>query len=209
MKKITVTEENFSRILNKMQRVCNKYKMLEFNRVFSEGKETFRSKICIKYEKKGFMNEYGEYECKRVIEVSPSNNFIKVTKHYRREDYENNKDTYGAYLYYKPLIHLDICANMALVISSGDKVQFLPFFGFIVWTDNDDERFGSPLITYKHIFIPDLINGKIKDLNREIFTRENKWEKERRCQKKEYVEYYNEVHCKTMEYDEDDDEEFL
>ena len=43
------------------------------------------------------------------------------------------------------LIHLDLSACSALVIREGDKVQFLPFGGFIVWTDDNYTRFENPI----------------------------------------------------------------
>ena len=36
MRKITVTEENFEKVLKKLQNICNKYRMFEFYRVLSD-----------------------------------------------------------------------------------------------------------------------------------------------------------------------------
>ena len=36
MKKITVTEDNFYNILERLQKICNKYKMFKFYSVFTE-----------------------------------------------------------------------------------------------------------------------------------------------------------------------------
>ena len=36
MRKITVTEDNFEKVLEKLRKMCDKYKMLEFYRALSE-----------------------------------------------------------------------------------------------------------------------------------------------------------------------------
>ena len=36
MKKVTVTEENYKEILNRIQKITNKYKMYHFYQVFTE-----------------------------------------------------------------------------------------------------------------------------------------------------------------------------
>ena len=98
----------------------------------------------------------------------------------------------------KSLIHMDLSGCSALVISEGDKVQFLPFGGFIVWTDDDFTRFEKPLTIYKHIYVPDYFKGKIINLEKENATRDKEWEEEaawwhEQCEKDmelEMMEYY-------------------
>lgn len=100
----------------------------------------------------------------------------------------------------KPLIHLDLSGMSALVISDGDKVQFLPFGGFIVWTDNDYTRFGKSLSIYKEIFIPDIFSGKI-NLEEENLIRDKEWE--------EAAEWENEQYKKDLEREYEEEMEYM
>ena len=95
----------------------------------------------------------------------------------------------------KSLIHLDLSASCALVISEGDKVQFFPFGGFIIWTDDDYTRFDNSLTIYKHIYIPDFIKGKIKNLEQEKETREKEW----KWEEEEDAAWWDEQYEKDME----------
>ena len=148
MRKITVTEENFNKVLKRLQNICNKYKMFEFYRVFTENmeeKKQYRSNsIGFRDSAKRHMDENGNLTYKKVKEFFSYNKYVRVTKHHFREEFEQGKDTYEAKYAYpkmKSLIHMDLSGGSALVISEGDRVQFLPFGGFVVWTDNDFTRF--------------------------------------------------------------------
>lgn len=174
MRKIIVTEENFERILKRLQKICNKYKMFEFYRVFSEDmtekKEYRRNSIGFRYSR-----------YRKQIEFFSHNRYVRVTKHRFREDYEMDKDSFNAKHFYSKmssLIHLDLSGCSALVIGEGDKVQFLPFGGFIVWTDDNYTRFENPITIFKHIYFPDFFKGKISNLEQENAIRDKEWEEE-------------------------------
>lgn len=181
MRKITVTEENFNKILERLQKVCNKYKMFEFYRVFTENmeeqKQYRRNAIGFRDSVKSHTDENGNWAYKKVKEFFSYNKYVRVTKHHFREEFEQGKDIYN-YPKMKSLIHMNLSGSSALVISEGDKVQFLPFGGFVVWTDDDFTRFENPLTIYKHIYIPDYFKGKIINLEEENATRDKEWEEE-------------------------------
>lgn len=203
MREITVTEENFSKILEKIQKVCNKYKMLKFYRVLSEDmveqKEYRNNSIGIRYDFKEYKDRNGEWNLKKKRKLYYHSSYVRVSKHHFRKEFEENKNTFNVkqYLEMKPLIHLDLSGSSALVIHEGDKVQFLPFGAFVVWTDDDYTRFEKPLSIYKDIFVPDIINGKIENLNKENDKRNKEceeeadwwnkqWEKDMENEMKEY-----------------------
>lgn len=197
MKKIVVTEENFNEVLSKIQSICNKYKMFEFYRVLSEDmteKKQYRNNsIGFRRKIRKYTDSYGEGNYKKVWEFFAQNEYVRVTKHQFREAFENNEDSYDAKYAYpktKPLIYLDLSGGSALVISDGDKIQFLPFGGFIVWTDNDFIRFDDPLTIYKNIFVPDMIYGKIDNLEEENSIRDSEWEEEERWWNEQYEKDY-------------------
>ena len=181
MRKITVTEENFNKVLERLQKICNKYKMFEFYRVFTENmeeqKQYRRNAIGFRDSVKNNTDENGNWTCKKVKEFFSYNKYVRVTKHHFREEFEQGKDIYN-YPKMKSLIHMDLSCSSALVISEGDRVQFLPFGGFVVWTDDDFTRFENPLTIYKHIYIPDYFKGKIINLEEENATRDKEWEEE-------------------------------
>ena len=208
MKKVIVTEKNFNEILSKIQNICNKYKMFKFYRVFSEDmkeqKQYRRNPIGFRYETKEYIDSDGEWNYKRVRKFFSWNRYVRVTKHHFREAYEQNEDSYdGKYAYprMKSLIHLDLSGSSALVISDGDKVQFLPFGGFIVWTDDNFTRFKNPLTIYKNIFIPDIINGKIENLEEENSIRDSEWEEEARWWNEQYEKDLEKEYEEEMRYE--------
>ena len=181
MRKITVTEENFNKVLERLQKICNKYRMFEFYRVFTENMEEQKqyrnNTIGFRDIAKSYMDENGNHTYKIAKEFFSYNKYVRVTKHHFREEFEQGKDIYN-YPKMKSLIHMDLSCSSALVISEGDRVQFLPFGGFVVWTDDDFTRFENPLTIYKHIYIPDYFKGKIINLEEENYTRDKKWEEE-------------------------------
>lgn len=207
MKKIIVTEENFSEVLSKIQSICNKYKMFEFYRVFSEDmkeqKQYRNNPIGFRHEIKEYTDGNGEWNYKKVWKFFARNKYVRATKHHFREAFEKNEDSYDAKYAYpkmKSLIHLDLSGSSALVISDGDKIQFLPFGGFVVWTDDDYTKFDKPLTIYKNIFVPDILNGKIDNLDAENSIRDSEWEEEAR--------WWNEQYEKDLEREYEEEREF-
>ena len=191
MKKITVTERNFNKVLERLQRICNKYKMFEFYRVLTED---LKEQKQYRRDSIGFRTEVKNYVDKKGKKFFSHNKYVRVTKHPFREDFEQGKDTYDAkhcYPKMKCLIHMDLSGDSSLVISEGDTVQFLPFGGFIVWTDDDFTRFEKPLTIYKHIYLPDFFRGKISNLEEENSIRD--------MELKEEEAWWNEQYAKDME----------
>ena len=191
---IEVTEDNFESIMKRLQKICNKHKMIKFYKVFKENnkeqKEYRNSGIRIdKHYVGGIDNLKRKY--KLVIEAS----FIKVTKHHFREAYESEEKSYESDLYNKmhSLIHMDTNCASVVVLSVGDKIRFLPFGIFNTWTDDDYTRFENPLTIYKETFVPYYFKGKIDNLDNEIKKREEQWEKEN--------EWWMEQDRKEMEQD--------
>lgn len=184
MKKITVTEDNFYNILERLQKICNKYKMFKFYSVFTENmkeEKQYRNKsIGFRNEIKRYRDKMGEYNYKSTKKFFSNNMYVRITKHKFREEFEKGINSFDSKLYtkMKSLIYFDLCAGAALVISVGDKIQFLPLGGFIVWTDNNYSREDEPLVIYKTKFIPDFFNGKISNLEEENAIRDYEWEKE-------------------------------
>jgi hypothetical protein len=185
MRKITVTEENFNKVLEKLQRICNKYKMLEFYRVYTEDMQELktyrRNSIGFRDTAKECFDEDGNWKYEKVKEFFSVNTYVRVTKHHFREAFEQGLDNYDAkdgYPETKALIHMGLSGCSAEVLTVGDKVQFLPFGGFIVWTDNDFTRLDKPLVIYKHIYFPDFFKGKISNIEEENSIRDAEIEEE-------------------------------
>lgn len=178
MRKISVTEDNFEKVLEKLRKICERYKMLEFYRALSED----FTEVKYKTNPIGFRSEFiqrnknGKCKYKVKKKFFMHSKYVCITKHPFRRDYETNKESNYIKCIYskmKSLIYFDLSDSCALVISEGDKVQFLPFGGFIIWTDNNYTRFDNPLTIYKYIFIPDFVKGKIKNLEQEKTARES------------------------------------
>lgn len=187
-RKMIVTEDNFSKVLERLQKTCIKHKMLKFYKMFSEDmkeqKEYRRTPFGFDTRVKPFTHKDGRPDYKTVHRFYMSSDFVDVNKHHFRVAYENDsKDSpdyseqlnYKLYLEMKSLIHLDTGLGTALVISVGDKVEFLPFGGFIIWNDNSYTRGSNPLHLYKYTFIPDFITGKITDIEEERNKRIAEW----------------------------------
>jgi len=196
-KKITVTEDNFLSILERMQKVCNKYRMLEFYRVFDENmkeKKQFRSNaIGIREGITVIRDSEGNYKSKKTKKMYYANQFLLVNKHSFRNAFEQEQESYESKLYSKmnTLIHLDYGNGRVLVLHLGDKIEFLPFGGFIIWDSNERYNFDTaPISIYKYIFIPDYIKGKISNLEEEITKRYKEWEEESKIFNEEYEEEY-------------------
>lgn len=166
MRKITVTEENFEKVLAKIQKRCNKHKMIDFESLYDENMKKdpeFFGSI--------YYQEYSEKDDKVVKKLY--DRFIWVTKHHFREAFETGSEPYYVDMYkeekIKPLIHISLSAGCASVIYEGDEVRFLPFGIFVVWTHN---AIPMKKYTYKDIYVPNYINGKIKDIDELIAKRE-------------------------------------
>lgn len=179
--KIVITEENFESVMKKLQKICNKHKMIRNYRVLTESgkeKKEFRSNGIGIVKRCTYDKEHDSYMNKRSLVINSS--FLEVTKHHFREAFESNSDSFdcASYESMHSLIHASMNASSALVLSVGDKIKFLPFGMFITWTDDDFTRFEKPLTIYKETFIPHFISGKIEDVNAEITKREEEIKKE-------------------------------
>lgn len=180
MKKITVTENNFNDIISKIQETTDRYKMFRFYRVYDESmkeKKQYRNSSVRFYKHRTLDLE--KDKIKTSIRFFHHSSYIEATKHHFRKAFETNGDSYDVRLYneMKSLIYLDLSAGRALVLGDGDRIQFLPFGGFITWTDDNGFSDGK-LSIYKQTFIPDWIYGKIANLDEEKRVREEEWEKE-------------------------------
>ena len=180
--KITVTEKNFESILSKLQKVCSKYIMLRSCRVYDtnmiEKREYRRSPIKIGTKFKEIRNKNGSYKrLMRIPEIYKFKAFIGVAKHSFRKEWEENTNSYNAKLYkeMKCLIHFDLGGGCALSICEGDKIEFLPFGAFYVYTDNKFTSLNGISSIYRNGFFP---CEKIKDLEEEKKKREKEWEEE-------------------------------
>ena len=182
MRKITITEDNFEKVLTKLQNICNKYKMVEFERVYSSDlTEIKRKSNPIEFERvisKEWIDEDGKYKYKTKKKLFINSNFIKVSKHRFREAFEKDLNSYDAkmYLALKSLIHINFGPLLVQVLHAGDKIQFLPFKGFIIWSDDAVVAADIyPTTVNKYIYFPDF-RRKIKDLDQENEKRRKEWE---------------------------------
>ena len=123
MRKITVTEDNFEKVLEKLRKMCDKYKMLEFYRALSEDLTEVKCKtnsMGLRSElDKEWRDKNGEYKYKVKKKFFMYSKYVCVTKHPFRRDYETDKESYNAkYMYpkMKSLIHLDLSASCALLV---------------------------------------------------------------------------------------------
>ena len=170
--KITVTEKNFESILSKLQKVCSKYIMLRSCRVYDtnmiEKREYRRSPIKIGTKFKEIRNKNGSYKrLMRIPEIYKFKAFIGVAKHSFRKEWEEKSNTYNAKLYkkkMKQLIYFDLGVGCALSICEGYKIEFLPFGGFYIYTDNKFTSLNGISSIYRNGFFP---CEKIKDLEEE------------------------------------------
>ena len=166
MRKIIITEENFEKVLKKLLRFTNKYKMISFYRCYDKDMNILYKNNDIQYNKNSNKRKLLWY-----------NTYLRVTKHPFREKFEKGINDYETNIYkdYKCLIHIDLNGGGALVLHENDKICFIPFLGFILWNIEDDEFDGKKKV-YKYIYIIDPIKGKIKDINKENEIRDKEWE---------------------------------
>ena len=185
MKKITVTEDNFLSILERLQKICSKYRMLKFYRVYDENmkemKQFRNNAIKIRENIAVDRTSKENYKIKKTKKLDWFNEFVLVNKHPFREEFEQGKFKNSfvekVYLSNPIVIHISLYGGGALTLSLLDKIQFLPFGGgFIIW---DYDRFENlPETFYKYIFIPDYIAGKISSSDEEINKRNKECEEE-------------------------------
>lgn len=195
MKKVTVTEENYKEILNRIQKITNKYKMYHFYQVFTEDMKEEKQYRNFPMGFRWQWRSKGKNSYRKVFRwFKRFPNFVGVTEHQFKIKSETDPDSYDAKCYreMKPLIHLDLSACSALVLGDGDKIRFLPFgLGFATYTDNDYTRFGNPLSIYRETFI--ISRSKIENLEAEESIRADEWEDEARS--------YDQMYTEELEYD--------
>ena len=190
-KMYTLTEDNYMEVLHRLEKICNRFKLLRKSEVFEldTPKRNKREKYPNKtYEDKSWGtievldDEFNTYE-----EKFSYSKFIHPTKHYLKTAYDENPDSYNGklYLQMRSLIHINTGASCALILSCGDKVRFEKW-GFIVYTDNDFIRFERKLNVYKNTFIIDRVNGRIENLEEEIQKRNAEWEEDAKWWDEQY-----------------------
>lgn len=197
-KMYTLTEDNYMEVLHRLEKICNKFKLLSKHEVFKldvpkrNKKENYSNKI---YECKSWgTREVWDDEFNTYEEKFSYSKFIHPTKHHFKIAYDENPDSYDGkfYLKMKSLIHINIGASSAIVLSCGDKVRFEKW-GFIVYTDNDFVRFEGKLNVYKNTYIIDRVSGRIESLEEEIQKRNAEWEED--------AAWLNEQYEKELESD--------
>lgn len=199
MRKITVTEENYKEILNKIQEITNKYKMLMLYQVFDENMKEQKQYRNIPI---GFTRTWQPSKKKdsyrRVFKWFKRFSFVETTEHHFKIKSETEPESLDAKLYkeMKPLIHLDMNASSAMTLGVGDKIRFLPLnLGFITYTDNDYTRFTNPLTIYRHTFVIDWSN-RIENLDAERSIRIAEWEDDEKFYAQmESLEYDDPYQC--------------
>lgn len=175
MRKITVTEENFEKVLAKMQKRCNRHRMMRFKSLFYD--ENGKKEVAPYSRPIGFDYEFDDNgNSTRKLKVHDK--FLEVTKHHFREAFETGDSKLWADMYnedkVKPLIHISFGLGCASVIFTGDEVTFLPFGIFIVRCHN---AIPMKVCTFKDVYVPNYISGKIKDIN-EVLAARRKAEEE-------------------------------
>lgn len=175
MRRKTITEENFEKVLKRILRFTNKYKMTQFYSCFDKNMNLKYKNNDIGFKIDVIRNKKGEFKRKKKFVWYSS--YLRVTKHHFREKFEKGVNDFDTDIYknQKCLIHIDLNGGGALVLHENDKICFIPFLGFILW-DIEDDKFDGKRKVYKYIYIIDLIKGKIKDINKENEIRDKEWE---------------------------------
>ena len=190
-KMYTLTEDNYMEVLHRLEKICNRFKLLRKYEVFEldTPKRNKREKYPNKtYEDKSWgTREVWDDEFNTYEEKFSYSKFIHPTKHHHKIAYDENPDSYDGklYLQMKSLIHINTGASSAIVLSCGDKVRFEKW-GFIVYTDNDFIRFEGKLNVYKITYIIDRVNGRIENLEEEIQKRNAEWEEDAKWWDEQY-----------------------
>lgn len=181
MRKITITEDNFEKVLTKLQNICNKYKMLMWSSYYYDqngqpmgelGKET---PIKTLYD---YKNDKDYHYLSRI--------FYNVTKHHFREAFEKDPDSYDASYYtkdeYKLLIHMQFNCGAAELLHAGDQIIFYPFGIFKIYRRMffDYNKFE------KSLYVPSYFKGRLTKADREMIIA--KWEENEQKMDEEYFE---------------------
>lgn len=212
----TVNENNFEEILNRLSEVCSKYLMATSYKVYDsnmkEEKEYRRPFIKI-YRDINVIEGKRNYKIKKKIKIALSKSFIDVEKHRFRIQYEEGiLSNYDSNLYneMKPLIFVDLGYGRTMTINDGDIVEFLPFGGFSIYTDNKFTSINGPLTIYKHSFFP---CKKIKDLSKERDKRAKEWEEEATLDMLYYEDYDPiddpDIYDSLDEYNDSQDDDYI
>lgn len=215
-RRIKVTENNYLEVLARIQKICNKWKLLKHYRCVDmsnpgKPKVLYEHKswgITTRQEKRDdltgeeVMNLIDSGRIRELFKEVPEkfsvSKFVHANEHRIRKMYLSDPDGFNAGFYerskFKPLIHLDLDASSALVIDTGTKVEFTSY-GFIVYVmhgvlDKDKDTW------YIDRFIIDRSN-KIDNLEAEIEKRDQEWAAD--------VEFYNQLEEEDLDYDEEED----
>lgn len=208
MKRIKITEINYKDILNKIQNTTNKYKCFEFYRVLNENFKKCKESDFAKRSSIGFrkrmikVRKHGKTKYRHFYKFESNNIFLDVAEHAFKTEFdsdEHQKEFTDYITCGRPLIHVDDGPLSAVVLrDNADYIRFLPF-GIIVLYTNNDDIFDNKKY-YRHIYIPDIFNGRITDINFEKEKRFKEWNNEMEDQ------YWNELEEKMigLVFDEDD-----
>lgn len=170
----TLTEENCKEVLNRLQRICNNWYLLNKQELFEVEQRTKKENYPIsqrigEVKSWGWIRRFNGFDnkgyCLSYNEFISQSSFIHAISHW-------SPDSYDVELWngYKPLIYLDIKPYTGLFITIGDKVQFEKW-GFIVYT-RDISKINY---IHKETYIIDRTRGRISDLNNEILKRDEEW----------------------------------
>lgn len=181
-----VTKNNLEKVLRRIQKFTNNYKMYEFCKCHTDGSLIWENI----YSSIRFTPTYNEDTGKVKKKFIRQTEFVKAIKHPHCDDYDKDE--------MRPLICLGTGPDEALIIREGDAVIFhlLKPFGFTIFTNNNFTRITDdcPLYIYKNTFIPSFKNP-IFDINEEVEKRELE------------EEDLNELDYEDYSYDDEDEED--
>lgn len=184
MKIYEISEDNYKEVLNRLQKISNKWKFLRKEECFNESKHTKKENYpeCKKeFERKSWGMMWQDVMTPNGLDCikayCSNSRFINIKEHSFKEEYDKDPTSYKGkqWLDGKPLIHFNLGACQANHLSVGDKVIFYKY-GFVTITDNRDTNGGIPSYIYKDHFIIDR-NNEILNLDEEIKIREDEWDK--------------------------------
>ena len=188
MNTIKITEDNFELIIEKLQKICNKYRMLKSYKVYDEKRKERYHKPAVQFlsvcEKVKNPNQENGRRYKKKLKVIAPNNYVCITKHFMRKSYEeqengtltsdmiNNEWFAHRYIETRPLIHFDLGNSEVIVMGVNDEIKFYPFKIFTIYVYEDNCKGDDSYSIYKYTFFPDFIRGKIDNLDYENEIRE-------------------------------------
>jgi len=205
-KKVIVTLKNYEEIMEQIKKSTDHYYMIERYSCCSDKddwkSECIQSMIQIRSYAVPFVDADGDRNYKRKHKLFVNEQAIGVKKHRILTDYEsgNNNNPFENWLSMKPVIGLNTGIDKSLIINVGDQIRFLPFGGFIIYTDNwYTYSSHSSYSVYKHAFFPNKFH-KIFDIEQLMIDRAEEEERleEEFYQSEREREYYEDY--------EDDDE---